>query len=242
MHPLSGTALADASPTPDPARWAARAQAAEEAGFDVVVIEPGPGDAALVAAFVAARTSHIGILVRLPTATTEPFHVSTQLATIDVVSGGRAGWLVEVGDEDGRTTTWPAPADPLADAAEHVEAVRALWDSWEDGAEVRDAAAGRFLDRDRVHHVDFRGAHLAVRGPSITPRPPQGSLLVAAAQPLAARVGADVVVGTEDPGDGTPWLRLGDVAPEEAGSRTGTLRERFGLPPAVNRYAVAAGR
>ena len=251
MPPLTGTTLTDTSPIPDRERWVARVRAAEAAGVDVVVIEPGPADAALVAALVAARTERIGILVRIATAVTEPFHVSTQLATIDVVSGGRAGWLVEVGALDGRTTTWPAPAgDGTADAAEHVDVVRALWDSWEDGAEVRDAAAGRFLDRSRVHHVDHVGEHLAIRGPSITPRPPQGNLPVVAAGPLAARVGADVVVGDAAPADGSPWLRLVAGADDAAAFAAaaalasgagGPLRERFGLPEAVNRFAAAAG-
>jgi alkanesulfonate monooxygenase SsuD/methylene tetrahydromethanopterin reductase-like flavin-dependent oxidoreductase (luciferase family) len=59
-----------------------------------------------------------------------------------------------------------------------VEVARRLWDSWEDDAEIRDATTGRFIDRDRVHHIDFAGAYFNVRGPSITPRPPQGQPLV----------------------------------------------------------------
>lgn len=268
MPLLAGTLLADASPSPDPARWVARARRAEEAGLDFLVVEPGPADAVLVAALVAARTERIGLIVRIATATSEPFHVSTQLATIDVVSHGRAGWLVDPTPDPERTTTWPAPADPVADAREHVEVVRALWDSWEDGAEVRDAATSRFLDRDRVHHVDFRGEHLAVRGPSITPRPPQGQPVVVAGGPLAGR--ADVVLARSAPdSSGAPWMQLLDAEDDAtrgvdpaadavlvvgsdldaataaaasiaAGSR-GTLRERFGLPAAVNRFAAARG-
>lgn len=49
-----------------------------------------------------------------------------------------------------------------------------LWDSWEDGAAVRDAPTGRFLDRDKLHHVDFTGEAFSVRGPALAPRPPQG--------------------------------------------------------------------
>jgi alkanesulfonate monooxygenase SsuD/methylene tetrahydromethanopterin reductase-like flavin-dependent oxidoreductase (luciferase family) len=61
-----------------------------------------------------------------------------------------------------------------------VEAVRRLWDSWEDDAEIRDAATGRFIDRDKLHYIDFEGKHFSVKGPSITPRPPQGQPLVTA--------------------------------------------------------------
>lgn len=49
-----------------------------------------------------------------------------------------------------------------------------LWDSWEDDAEIRDVQTGRFIDRDKLHHVDFEGSGFSVRGPSIVPRPPQG--------------------------------------------------------------------
>ncbi len=58
--------------------------------------------------------------------------------------------------------------------------LRRLWDSWEDDAEIRDAATGRFVDRDKLHYIDFDGRWFSVKGPSITPRPPQGQPAVAA--------------------------------------------------------------
>jgi alkanesulfonate monooxygenase SsuD/methylene tetrahydromethanopterin reductase-like flavin-dependent oxidoreductase (luciferase family) len=66
------------------------------------------------------------------------------------------------------------------EAADYVEVVRRLWDSWEDDAEIRDAATGRFIDRDKLHYIDFAGGYFSVRGPSITPRPPQGQPVVSA--------------------------------------------------------------
>lgn len=175
-HFLLAAAVRDPSPVPDPGRLLALARTAEDAGLDLVTVEPGPADALLVAARLAAQTTRIGVVPVVATTTTEPFHVSTALATIDVVASGRAGWVLYA-DEPGavRTTvTWDVPDDAAGDAAEHLDAVRALWDSWEDGAVIRDTATDRFLDRDKVHHVDLQGEHLAVRGPSITPRPPQG--------------------------------------------------------------------
>ncbi|MER7177190.1 LLM class flavin-dependent oxidoreductase, partial [Streptomyces mesophilus] len=59
-------------------------------------------------------------------------------------------------------------------AREFMQVAARLWDSWEDDAEIRDAATGRFVDRARLHYVDFEGPHFSVRGPSIVPRPPQG--------------------------------------------------------------------
>lgn len=173
---LLAAALADRRATPDHAALTAQALVAERAGLDLVTIEAGPLDPLLIAARLAAQTARIGVVPATSATTTEPFHVSTALATIDVVGRGRGGWLLTV-DEPGAvrgTVTWEIPDDVAGDAAEHLEAVRLLWDSWEEGAVIRDVATDRFLDRDKVHHVDFEGRHLAVRGPSITPRPPQG--------------------------------------------------------------------
>ena len=71
-------------------------------------------------------------------------------------------------------------AEHFDEAADYVEVLRRLWDSWEDDAEIRDVATGRFIDRDKLHYIDFEGRWFAVKGPSITPRPPQGQPVVAA--------------------------------------------------------------
>ncbi|MEU8893557.1 LLM class flavin-dependent oxidoreductase [Streptomyces sp. NPDC048442] len=156
-------------------------------------------DAVLVAARVAPLTRHIGIVPTVVATHTEPFHLSKAIATLDYVSSGRAGLRVQVAarpDEAahfGRRTVPPIPAggydtpagqqaagELLDEAADYVEAVRRLWDSWEDDAEIRDVATGRFIDREKLHYVDFEGKHFRVKGPSITPRPPQGQPVVSA--------------------------------------------------------------
>ncbi len=71
-------------------------------------------------------------------------------------------------------------ADLFDEAADAVEVVRRLWDSWEDDAVIRDVATGRYVDRDKLHYIDFAGKYFSVKGPSITPRPPQGQPVVAA--------------------------------------------------------------
>ena len=70
--------------------------------------------------------------------------------------------------------------DLFDEAGDAVEVVRRLWDSWEDDAEIRDVATGRFVDREKLHYIDFEGRWFNVRGPSITPRPPQGQPVVVA--------------------------------------------------------------
>ncbi|GAA0249438.1 LLM class flavin-dependent oxidoreductase [Cryptosporangium japonicum] len=156
-------------------------------------------DAVLIASRVAPRTTNVGLV---PTATvthTEPFHLSKAIATLDYVSKGRAGVRVQVSPraheaahfgrrtiprlsvDDLRAGAAPALLTDLFDeAADYVEVLRRLWDSWEDDAEIRDAATGRFVDRDKLHYINFEGRFFDVKGPSITPRPPQGQPLVTA--------------------------------------------------------------
>ncbi|MEU1332524.1 LLM class flavin-dependent oxidoreductase [Streptomyces sp. NPDC005865] len=140
----------------------------------------GPGlDALAVAARIAPRTGRVGLVPTVTTTHTEPFHVQAAVATLDWVSHGRAGWNIDVSTTEaearlfGRRTA--APREELwREAGEVADVAARLWDSWEDDAEIRSVATGRFIDRDKVHHVDFEGRAFSVRGPSIVPRPPQG--------------------------------------------------------------------
>ncbi|MDN5384850.1 LLM class flavin-dependent oxidoreductase [Streptomyces sp. LB8] len=154
-------------------------------------------DAVLVASRVAPLTRHIGLVPAVVATHTEPFHISKAIATLDYVSTGRAGVRVQISVRPneaahfGRRTiprveSYDSPSahqvltDLFDEAADYVEVVRRLWDSWEDDAEIRDVATGRFIDRDKLHYIDFRGRFFSVKGPSITPRPPQGQPLVSA--------------------------------------------------------------
>lgn len=185
----------------DGTRIRATVLAAESAGFHVATFTdgslPASSDASGAAgghdiagrlnalqraAFAGPVTSSIVLVPEVDTVYTEPFHVSTQLASLDYVSGGRAGWLVAASDraEDaaavGRDVVG---AEGLArEAADSIEVSRRLWDSWEDGAVIRDVATGRYLDVDRLHYADFVGETYSVKGPSIIPRPLQGQLPV----------------------------------------------------------------
>lgn len=182
-------------------------------------------DAVLVAARAAPGTTRVGIIPVATTTHTEPFHISKAIATLDYVSRGRAGFQArisptsveaaqfgrrQVGARGLSAVEGSGEAEPgellMEEAADFVEVVRRLWDSWEDDAEIRDAATGRFIDRDKLHYIDFEGRWFSVRGPSITPRPPQGQPIVCvlahvdAAFQLAAR-SADVVFVTPHSSD-----------------------------------------
>jgi alkanesulfonate monooxygenase SsuD/methylene tetrahydromethanopterin reductase-like flavin-dependent oxidoreductase (luciferase family) len=152
-------------------------------------------DAVLIAARVGPLTSNIGLIPSVIATHTEPFHVSKAIATLDYVTSGRAGVRVQVSPRAdvaahfGRRVLAPLAvngeahkgnSDLLAEAHDYVEVLRRLWDSWEDDAEIRDVATGRFIDRNKLHYIDFAGAYFSVKGPSITPRPPQGQPIVTA--------------------------------------------------------------
>lgn len=182
--------------------------AAESAGFHVATfsdgpLSPGAGadiggrlDAVQRAAFAGPLTRSIVVVPEVDTVYTEPFHVATQLASLDYVSGGRAGWLVAAGATEQEAAAVGRPVvegDALAlEAAASVEVSRRLWDSWEDDAVIRDVGTGRYLDVDKLHYADFEtggdfpGAGYSVKGPAIIPRPLQGQLPVLAPAGLVA--------------------------------------------------------
>lgn len=199
--------------------WNALAAEAEHGALDLLTIEDsldlqssrpdgvddrvdqlrGRLDAVQIAALLAPLTRHIGLVPTTSTTHTEPFHLSTAIATLDHVSGGRAGWRPRVSARRAETRHVGRrdlpPLDPtrldepetvrlvgdlFAEAGDAVEVVRRLWDSWQDDAVIRDVPTGRFVDRERLHYVDFTGRWFSVKGPSIVPRSPQGQPVVAA--------------------------------------------------------------
>ncbi|VTR77886.1 LLM class flavin-dependent oxidoreductase [Cellulomonas hominis] len=190
-------------------RLAGTVRRAENAGFTFAtfadaVLPAVPGattsarlDAVTRAAFVSRTTTALGLVPEVPTTYPEPFHVAAQLASLDIAASGRGGWLAAVTPGDAAPAAYGRPAVPDLDreARDVVQVVRDLWDSWEDDAVIRDVATGRYIDRDRVHRVDFRGATFSVVGPLITPRPPQGQLVVLAraGDVAAGRPGEDLV-------------------------------------------------
>lgn len=167
-------------------------------GFDLITLEDGFAlptgdglDAILFANWLGARTSHAGILAGAPINFLEPFHVSTAIATLDYVTEGRAGLLAQP-LEGGRAAAARRATGELngypednrraleRDFDEAIDVIRRLWDSWEDGAVIRDPESQRFIDGAKLRYVDFRGANFNILGPSITPRPPQGQPVIAA--------------------------------------------------------------
>ncbi|WP_328396410.1 LLM class flavin-dependent oxidoreductase [Nocardia sp. NBC_00416] len=185
--------------------WVDAAVAAERAGLDLAFLPDsfalqsggarGRLEAAGIAARVAPATSRLGLIPQVPVTHTEPFHVSKAIASLDYATLGRAGWEVTVSPGEGQARLFGRKPEQAADSLWHeadeaIQVVSRLWDSWEDDAEIRDTESGRFIDRDKLHYIDFAGDNFSVKGPAITPRPPQGQPLVAvrADGPHATRV------------------------------------------------------
>ena len=156
-------------------------------------------------AFLARRTRSVGLLAGASSHYAEPFHVSKALATLDFISAGRAGLIVDPGRSTIAAGFFPAARDldekeRADEALEFVEVVADLWDSWEDGAEIRERATGRYVDSAKIHQIDHEGPYFRVKGPLITPRPPQGRPPVLLQQPdgSARLVGPSSVEGASD--------------------------------------------
>ncbi|TDO30649.1 alkanesulfonate monooxygenase SsuD/methylene tetrahydromethanopterin reductase-like flavin-dependent oxidoreductase (luciferase family) [Kribbella sp. VKM Ac-2527] len=217
------------------------AQRAEAAGVDLATFADAleaPADVADrvsvrldalgLAARIAPATDRIGLLPTITVTHTEPFHVQASVATLDYVSSGRGGWVADVSSSAeaaaviGRREPAPA-ADTWREARYVVDVSRHLWDSWEDDAIIRDSSTGRFIDRDRIHYVDFESPTFIIKGPSIVPRPPQGHPITAVRlnvpEALEAAAEADLVLlpGVAELGERVAAIRA--AAEEQEGGR-----------------------
>lgn len=144
--------------------------------------EPGLEPVTLLSA-LAALTDRIGMIGSVSTSFTEPFNVARQIASLDHLSRGRAGWNLVTsawgGENFGKEL--PAHDDRYEIAEQFLGVVTSLWDSWEPGAIVSDRERGLFVDPARVHRIDWASEHFSVRGPLNVPRSPQGRPIVAQA-------------------------------------------------------------
>jgi FMN-dependent oxidoreductase (nitrilotriacetate monooxygenase family) len=136
-------------------------------------------DGMTIISALAAITKHIGIASTASTTYWHPYHLARQLATVDHISKGRAGWNVITSGQTSEALNFGYDAQvdgPIRyeRARECLETVFDLWDSWEDDAILRDTASGRFFDPSRVHRLYHDGKHFKVRGPLNVRRPPQG--------------------------------------------------------------------
>jgi FMN-dependent oxidoreductase (nitrilotriacetate monooxygenase family) len=156
---------------------------------------------------LAASTERIGLIGTCSTTYDEPYLVARRFASLDHISGGRAGWnMVTTANPDvalnfGRDKHMDH-SDRYVRAREFYDVVTGLWDSFADDAFVRDAESGIYFDPDKMHVLDHHGPELKVRGPLNIARPVQGWPVIVqagasdAGRRLAAET-AEVIFGAE---------------------------------------------
>ncbi|ERT16977.1 monooxygenase [Pseudomonas putida SJ3] len=132
---------------------------------------------------LAVTTRNIGLVGTLTTSYNEPFNVARRLASLDLISKGRAGWNVVTSGDAGTAGNYGRDEHydydtRYARAQEHVAVVQGLWQSYEDGAFPRNRATGQFLDPGRMHALHHKGEHFSVVGPLNIQRSPQGQPVI----------------------------------------------------------------
>src|SRR5437764_2759348 len=137
---------------------------------------------------LAGATEHIGLIATGSTTYDEPYHVARRFASLDLISGGRAGWNVVTSANAAEAANFSreehlAKHERYRRAREFVDTARGLWDSWDDDAFLFDKAEGRFYDPERRHVLNHQGEFFNVRGPLTVSRSPQG-------QPVIVQAGA----------------------------------------------------
>lgn len=149
---------------------------------------------------LAMVTERIGLIATASTTYNEPYHVARKFASLDHISGGRAGWNLVTSSSEYEALNFNrdhhfAHAERYQRAEEFADVVTGLWDSWDDDAFLYDKAGGQFYDPSRRHVLGHKGTHFSVRGPLNVARTPQGHPVVVQAgssepgKELAARSG-----------------------------------------------------
>jgi FMN-dependent oxidoreductase (nitrilotriacetate monooxygenase family) len=194
---------------------------AEEGKFDLVFIADGlyineksiphflnRFEPITILSALAAVTSRIGLVGTLSTSYSEPFTVARQFASLDHISGGRAGWNVVTSPLEGSALNYGKTEHPSHDeryqiAEEYLQVTKGLWDSWEDDAFVRDKESGVFFDPAKMHRLNHKGKYFSVQGPLNIARSRQGQPVIFQAgssesgKTLAAKEADAVFTGAE---------------------------------------------
>ncbi|MFJ2478859.1 LLM class flavin-dependent oxidoreductase [Pseudomonas sp. NPDC087598] len=193
---------------------------------------------------LAVLTEHIGLIATVNTSYNEPYNVARKFASLDHLSGGRAGWNLVTGLIGGENFNHAQPlahADRYARAEEFFDVVTGLWDSWADDAFVRDKVTGTWLDTEKMHVLEHHGQHFQVHGPLNAPRPLQGWPLIAQAgssgsgRELAARSAELVFTAQQTLEEGKAFYAGLKERLPRYGRDVGQLKIFPGIAPTVGR-------
>jgi FMN-dependent oxidoreductase (nitrilotriacetate monooxygenase family) len=165
-------------------------------GYEIVELEPMTLLPAL-----AVVTERIGLVTTASTTYNEPFHIARKFATLDLISKGRAGWNVVTSWSEAEAKNFNRDqhldyATRYARAAEFVEVVKGLWDSWEEDAFLLDKRSGQFFDETKMHVLDHKGTFFSVQGPLNVGCLPQVHPIVV--QAGASEQGRELAAATAD--------------------------------------------
>jgi FMN-dependent oxidoreductase (nitrilotriacetate monooxygenase family) len=182
----------------DPDYWIGIARTAERGTLDALFLADSPSlfqkpdeplaapplalDPIVLLSTLASVTSHLGLIGTVSTSFEEPFNVARRFASLDHLSRGRVAWNVVTSSDPyawnnfghGSAAAQPSRSERYGRAAEFIDVVRALWDSWDDDAVLADKRTGAFSRIGAINTIDHRGRHFTVDGPLTLPRSPQG--------------------------------------------------------------------
>lgn len=193
---------------------------------------------------IAAATTRIGLIATASTTYNEPFNLTRRFASVDHVSGGRAGWnVVTTAGPDAAKNfgldDQPAHAERYARAAEFLDVARKLWDSWDEDAAIADKTGGVWGDNDKVRPIDHAGRFFTVRGPLNLPRSPQGHPLIVQAgssedgKDLAARYADAVFTAQQTLADAQAFYSDVKRRTAAAGRDPDTIKILPGIVPVI---------
>ncbi|GAA4225940.1 NtaA/DmoA family FMN-dependent monooxygenase [Streptosporangium album] len=194
----------------------------------------GRPDSLTVLSGLAAVTTHLGLAATVNATFNEPYDLARRLATLDHLSGGRAGWNVVTSSdaftgENFRRGGYLDHSQRYERAEEFVRTARELWDSWAADDLVADPAAGTFATREAGAFA-HRGAHFDIAGHFTVPRSPQRHPLTIQAgdsdggREFAAATADAIFSRHSKPADGQAFYR--DIAARVAahGRAPGSLK------------------
>lgn len=177
---------------------------------------------------LASVTERIGLAGTISTSYSDPFTVARQLATLDLLSHGRAGWNVVTSPLEGSARnfgkTHPEHSQRYQIAREYIEVVQGLWNSWEEDAFIRDKQSGEFFDASKLHKLNHQGDHFSVEGPLNIQRSPQG-------QPVIFQAGAS-----------ESGIRLAAATADAVFTNARTLEEAEGYAASLREQVAQQGR
>jgi FMN-dependent oxidoreductase (nitrilotriacetate monooxygenase family) len=161
---------------------------------------------------LAVVTEHLGLIATASTTYNDPYHIARKFASLDHISGGRAGWNVVTSANPREALNFGREehlehGERYLRAREFFDVVTGLWDSWADDAFIHNVETGIYFDPERMHVLDHKGPHFSVRGPLNVGRPIQGWPVIVqagaseAGRQLAAETAEVIFSGPNNLGD-----------------------------------------